>query len=73
MRRPRLAPAWFGGVALVALVSMTSAGIAKDGWPPRGGTIIDGIVALGGSEPITRYELERATVGEKHRAPRRRR
>lgn len=34
---------------------------AEDAWPPKDGVVIDQIIALVGSEPITLYELDRAT------------
>jgi peptidyl-prolyl cis-trans isomerase SurA len=61
LRPSRPTPATLGALALATLVSTASAGVAQDTWPPSGGSVIDGIVALVGSEPITRYELERAT------------
>jgi len=51
----------FGLLALGFGSLLASAAFAADSWPPKQGTVIDGIVAMVGSEPITRYELERAT------------
>ena len=48
-------------IALTLTVSATAAWAQALPWPPSGGQVIDGIVALVGNEPITRYELERAT------------
>lgn len=65
--RPRLSAGihWLTLVALGSTALMTSVASAKveakDSWPPKGGTLIDGIAALVGNEPITHYELARAT------------
>jgi peptidyl-prolyl cis-trans isomerase SurA len=50
-------------VNLLLVVGLLASGPAQaeDTWPPKGATVIDRIVALVGSEPITLYELDRAT------------
>ncbi|MDP6946383.1 MAG: hypothetical protein QF464_19700, partial [Myxococcota bacterium] len=49
-------------VALAMGLLMVSTAHAEQPWPPDGGTLIDEIVALVGKEPITRRELEQATI-----------
>ncbi len=52
-------------LATVLLASALTVGTlatpaSAQGWPPPGGRIVDGIVAIVNSEPVTLFELERA-------------
>jgi peptidyl-prolyl cis-trans isomerase SurA len=50
------------GIVLTWIALLISGSVhAEDSWPPEGATVIDRIVAVVGSEPITLYELTRAT------------
>jgi peptidyl-prolyl cis-trans isomerase SurA len=60
-RRPSASRLQIGILALGLGALMTAQAVAEDSWPPKQGTIIDEIVAMVGNEPITRYELQRAT------------
>ena len=50
-------------LTLSAIVTalLASQAPTQEPWPPKGGVLVDRIVALVGSEPITLYELDRAT------------
>lgn len=47
-------------LATLVLGVVTAGPVAAQGWPPPGGRIVDGIVAIVNSEPVTLFELERA-------------
>lgn len=51
---------WLITLVLAAMLWGAQAN-ANEPWPPKGGALLDRIVALVGSEPITLYELNRAT------------
>lgn len=49
-------------LTLLALALASGQSLAAETWPPEGATVIDRIVAIVNTEPVTKFELDRATA-----------